>query len=85
MTRAQIWGLVVLFFGTAGCPRPPVCPTLATRCNGLVVEVCDSAGQWASVQDCSRLWESSGGEWVCGESREDGEEVNTCLPAPETP
>ena len=62
-----------------GCPAP-VCPSLATRCAGERVEVCDSAGQWQLVADCADVAATSGGEWTCGVTREDGEEINTCLP-----
>lgn len=54
MMRA-LFGLVVLL---AGCPSP-VCPTLATRCDGPRVETCASDGQWQTVADC----EAAGG--VC--------------------
>lgn len=81
--------LTVLTFALAlaGCPAP-VCPTLATRCTGDVVELCGSDGQWQVVLDCAEVERTSGGEWSCGETREDGEEINTCVldaPAPEAP
>ena len=79
MTRAS----ALLALMIVGCPAP-VCPTLATRCHGELVEACDSAGQWRLVADCSDVARSSGGEWSCGTTREDGREINTCLPA-ETP
>lgn len=71
--------VLVLAVVFAGCPAP-VCPTLATRCAGEVVELCDSSGQWYPVLDCAEVARTSGGEWACGTSHEDGEERNTCLP-----
>ncbi len=73
----------VLGWLATGCPAP-VCPTLATRCEGSRVELCDSSGQWMTVLDCAEVARTSGGEWACGETREDGEEINACLPV-ETP
>lgn len=64
----------------AGCPAP-VCPTLATRCAGTVVELCGSSGQWYPVVDCAEVARTSGGEWSCSSTTEDGEEINACLPA----
>lgn len=64
----------------AGCPAP-VCPVLATRCAGTVVELCGSDGQWYEVVDCAEVARTSGGEWACSTSHEDGEERNACLPA----
>lgn len=75
MTRASLLLAITL----SGCPAP-VCPSLATRCAGERVEVCDSAGQWQLVADCADVAASSGGEWTCGTTRDDGEEINTCLP-----
>ena len=69
----------VLGWIASGCPAP-VCPTLATRCQGNAVEICDSDGQWRDVLDCDEVAASSGGRWECSTTREDGEEVNTCLP-----
>lgn len=79
MTRAL---LSLLALTLAGCPAP-VCSTLATRCDGTRVEVCDADGQWQEVQDCSRLWETSGGEWTCEPTTSDGVEVHACLPVGE--
>lgn len=75
--RATI--LLVAFLALTGCPAP-VCPTHATRCVGDRVELCDSSGQWYEVIDCAEVERTSGGEWTCGTSREDGEERNACLP-----
>ena len=69
---------LILCATLAGCPTP-VCPTLATRCSGQTVELCGSDGQWQTVVDCAEV---SGGSWSCGTTREDGEEINTCLRAP---
>lgn len=77
MTRAII---LLATLSLAGCPTP-VCPTLATRCDGQVAQVCDADGQWQEVADCSRLWETSGGEWTCEPAISDGVEVHACLPA----
>jgi hypothetical protein len=77
MTRTIAITLLVL---AAGCPAP-VCPTLATRCDGQVAQVCDADGQWQEVADCSTLWETSGGEWTCEPTTSDGVEVHACLPA----
>lgn len=74
---------MLLVLLVSGCPTP-VCPVLATRCTGQVVELCGSDGQWQTVVDCDEVARTSGGEWTCGETREDGEEINTCLPT-ETP
>lgn len=60
-----------------GCPTP-VCPTLATRCIENRVELCGSDGQWQTIVNCDEV--TSGGEWACGTTREDGQEINTCLP-----
>lgn len=73
--RAALIALALL----TGCPAP-VCATLATRCTGTVVELCDSSGQWYAVVDCAEVARTSGGEWACGTSLEDGEERNACLP-----
>lgn len=70
---------VILGWLATGCPSP-VCPTLATRCDGARVEVCDSSGQWSHVLDCSEVAASSGGEWTCAETTEDGEQIHACLP-----
>lgn len=63
----------------AGCPTP-VCSTLATRCDGTRVEVCDADGQWQEVADCVEVARTSGGEWSCAETTEDGEQIHACLP-----
>ena len=73
--RAALIALALL----TGCPAP-VCATLATRCEGSAVEICGSDGQWQTVLDCAEVARTSGGEWACGETREDGEEINACLP-----
>jgi hypothetical protein len=70
--------LLALAFALAGCPAP-VCPTTATRCTSERVEVCDARGQWRPVSDCAEVARSSGGEWTCGTTREDGREINACL------
>jgi hypothetical protein len=69
----------VLGWLLTGCTAP-VCPTLATRCEGSTVELCGSDGQWQTVADCAEVARTSGGQWACGETREDGEEINACLP-----
>jgi len=74
MTRAVLF-LAVL---ACGCPAP-VCPVRATRCIETRVELCGSDGQWQTVVDCAEVERTSGGEWACGTTREDGEEINTCL------
>lgn len=80
MTRVAALALLL-----SGCPTP-VCPVQATRCAGDVVELCGSDGQWQVALDCAEVERTSGGEWSCGETREDGEEINTCTrAAPETP
>ena len=43
---------VAILVFLAGCPRP-VCPTLATRCDGARAEVCAADGQWQLVADCA--------------------------------
>ena len=60
-----------------GC-HAPVCQTLASRCDGSRVELCDSRGQWTLVADCDAM--TSGGEWTCGETVSAGETVAACLP-----
>lgn len=79
MTRALIITLALLL---AGCP-PPVCLTGATRCDGERVEACDGRGHWRLVADCVDVARSSGGEWTCSESFDDGRHVNACMPAGE--
>lgn len=64
-----------------GCPpSAAVCPLRATRCADDVVEVCDARGRWQTVADCADVARSSGGEWSCSTTREDGREINACLP-----
>lgn len=63
-----------------GCGAAPVCASLATRCEETRLQVCDSSGQWYTVLDCAEVERTSGGAWACGETREDGEEINACLP-----
>jgi hypothetical protein len=75
--------LLALTLALVGCPAP-VCPTLATRCEGSAVELCDSSGQWYEVHDCDEISRTSGSEMSCQTTREDGEEINACLPV-ETP
>lgn len=63
-----------------GCGAAPVCASLATRCAETRLEVCDASGQWYTALDCAEVERTSGGAWACGETREDGEEINACLP-----
>jgi len=62
----------------AGCPRP-VCPTLATRCDGARAEVCAADGQWQLVADCDRVAMQSGGEWACAPVLDEGDELHACV------
>lgn len=73
---------IAIALALGGCP-PPVCFTGAMRCDGELVQACDSRGQWRLVVDCADVARSSGSEWSCSTSLEDGREVNTCLPAGE--
>jgi hypothetical protein len=75
LTRALLAAALLL----AGCPSP-VCPTLAMRCAGPRVEVCDARGQWALVADCDVVAAQSGGEWACAETRDDAGELLACMP-----
>lgn len=75
----RIYLACALVLTTTGCPTP-VCPTLATRCSGQVIELCGSDGQWQTVLDCTAITIASGGSWECATTREDGQEINTCLP-----
>lgn len=71
--------LTLSLLALAGCPTP-VCPTLATRCDGARAEVCGGDGQWQTIADCDEVAASSGGEWTCGPAVSDGVDVHACLP-----
>lgn len=72
--------LALALLSLAGCPTP-VCPTLATRCDAQVAQVCDADGQWQEVADCADVARTSGGEWTCEPTTSDGVAVHSCLPA----
>ena len=79
MTRILlVLSLLVALVGCGAGAR--VCPTQATRCDGPRVELCDSSGRWYEVVNCDEVARTSGGEWECSTSFEDGEERNACLP-----
>ncbi len=66
------------------CSCVPVCETKETRCNGALVEVCDSNGQWQRVMDCAEVTDPEGLAWSCCPARErDAGVVHACLPAAE--
>ena len=66
------------------CSCVPVCETKETRCNGALVEVCDSNGQWQRVMDCAEVADPEGLAWSCRPAREgDAGVVHACLPAAE--
>lgn len=67
MTRLAFLALLTL----AGCPRP-VCPTLATRCDGARAEVCAADGQWQLVADCA----------IDGATCGPVEDAVSCVPVP---
>lgn len=66
------------------CSCVPVCETKETRCNGALVEVCDSNGQWQRVLDCAAVTDPEGLAWSCCPAREgDAGVMHACLPAAE--
>jgi hypothetical protein len=66
------------------CSCVPVCDTKETRCNGSLVEVCDSNGQWQQVMNCAEVIGGDGAAWSCCPAREgDAGLVHACLPADE--
>lgn len=52
------------------------CVTESTRCNGEVIEICNSSGKWEESMDCSVLSEGLPFGFECGEDT-DGE--HACL------
>lgn len=69
--------VVVAVMFLSGCAA--VCEPLVTRCANNQVQVCNSAGQWSTVLDCSA---TEPGNWTCGEGEGEGEGELTCLQQP---
>lgn len=58
------------------CSCRHVCTTLVTRCNGSLVEICNSNGQWQRMMDCSTITSTTNTDWICCATTGG----NTCLP-----
>lgn len=68
------WVIVVGLFFLSGCSEE--CSVNETRCNGQVVQVCNSDGKWDDSMNCRQV--SVGElEFVCKEDPEDG--LHSCL------
>jgi hypothetical protein len=70
--------LVLLVYGS-GCTED-VCEEADTRCDGDVLEICDSDGNWVTNMDCGKLLTPDQVGWKCCVGDEAGEDPN-CYPA----
>ncbi|MCH8518068.1 MAG: hypothetical protein LAT68_17365 [Cyclobacteriaceae bacterium] len=57
--------LTTLSFLLVSCPRPKCSEIASFRCNGEMVEICDSSGRWSFLADCEQVSEQSEGIWTC--------------------
>lgn len=57
--------LAALLLSAASCRYPDNCVPGHTRCDGQVVQICDSGGHYQQQMDCAAVSERSGQPYSC--------------------
>lgn len=68
--------ILFLFYSCfcVACEDDPVCESEEMRCDETVVQICDGAGHWADIMDCSEVGEGFSCQYV------ESEDVFSCIP-----